>query len=285
MIEINQTLVHQLIKQQFNQWQDLDIKPVAKSGHDNRTFHLGKNMTVRLPSGPGYASQVEKEFTWLPYLQKHLTMTISSPIAKGRPGCGYPYAWSINKYLEGETLTDQNINSLDEFADDLAKFLKNLQAIDASKGPMAGIHNYYRGGNLAVYDNETITALNDLKEILPVELLMKIWQSAKDATNNELKVWVHGDIAPGNLLVKDGKLSAVIDFGILGVGDPACDYAMAWTFFKGKSRDIFLKELDQTMINRACGWALWKALITYQDDQQAASTINEIIKDRKRFGI
>lgn len=114
MIEINKKLVQNLINEQFPQWKDLVIEPVAKSGHDNRTFHLGSKMTVRLPSGKGYAAQVEKELTWLPYLQKHLTMTISSPIAKGYPSCGYPFSWSINKYIEGDTLTKQNINNLNE---------------------------------------------------------------------------------------------------------------------------------------------------------------------------
>ena len=246
-------------------------------------------MTVRLPSGKGYAAQVEKELTWLPYLQKNLTMTISSPIAKGYPSCGYPFSWSINKYIEGDTLTKQNINNLNEFADDLAKFLKEFQKIDTTNGPQAGLHNYYRGGDLAVYHNETIEALENLKTVLPTELLLKIWQRALNASVSDLNVWVHGDIAPGNLLVKNGKLAAVIDFGVLGVGDPSCDYAMAWTFFEEESRQRFLKKLDQGMIDRACGWALWKALITYNSDEaeraeNAQYTINEIIKDEKKLG-
>lgn len=79
-------------------------------------------------------------------------------------------------------------------------------------------------------------------------------------------MWIHGDIAPGNLLVQDGKLSAVIDFGIMGVGDPACDYAMAWTYFTPECRNVFLNGLDEDLIARARGWALWKALITYKGD-------------------
>lgn len=289
MIEINKKLVQNLINEQFPQWKDLVIEPVAKSGHDNRTFHLGSKMTVRLPSGKGYAAQVEKELTWLPYLQKNLTMTISSPIAKGYPSCGYPFSWSINKYIEGDTLTKQNINNLNEFADDLAKFLKEFQKIDTTNGPQAGLHNYYRGGDLAVYHNETIEALENLKTVLPTELLLKIWQRALNASVSDLNVWVHGDIAPGNLLVKNGKLAAVIDFGVLGVGDSSCDYAMAWTFFEEESRQRFLKKLDQGMIDRACGWALWKALITYNSDEaeraeNAQYTINEIIKDEKKLG-
>ena len=246
-------------------------------------------MTVRLPSGKGYAAQVEKELTWLPYLQKHLTMTISSPIAKGYPSCGYPFSWSMNKYIEGDTLTKQNINNLNEFADDLAKFLKEFQKIDTTNGPQAGLHNYYRGGDLQYITMKQSKTLENLKTVLPTELLLKIWQRALNASVSDLNVWVHGDIAPGNLLVKNGKLAAVIDFGVLGVGDPSCDYAMAWTFFEEESRQRFLKKLDQGMIDRACGWALWKALITYNSDEaeraeNAQYTINEIIKDEKKLG-
>ena len=185
--------------------------------------------------------------------------------------------------------TFKNINNLNEFADDLAKFLKEFQKIDTTNGPQAGLHNYYRGGDLAVYHNETIEALENLKTVLPTELLLKIWQRALNASVSDLNVWVHGDIAPGNLLVKNSKLAAVIDFGVLGVGDPSCDYAMAWTFFEEESRQRFLKKLDQRMIDRACGWALWKALITYNSDEaeraeNAQYTINEIIKDEKKLG-
>lgn len=286
MIEINTSLIKNLIKEQFPKWADLEIKPVAKSGHDNRTFHLGKTMTVRLPSAKGYASQVEKEITWLPYLQKYLDMPISSPIEKGVAGCGYPYSWSVNKYIKGETLTKQNVDSLEQLALDLAEFLSKLQAIDATKGPQAGIHNYYRGGNLSFYHDETIAALDKLKDILPTAELYTIWKQALDSFDDNLKVWVHGDVAPGNLLVQDGKLAAVIDFGVLGVGDPACDYAMAWTFFDSNSRKIFLQGLDHAMINRARGWALWKALITYHDSQleradNAKTTINEILQENR----
>lgn len=103
MIEISKDLVGRLIKEQFPQWANLRIEPVKHSGHDNRTFHLGDKMAVRLPSGPDYVPQVEKEAKWLQFLAKHLSLPISNPIAIGKPSEDYPFTWSVNSYLDGET--------------------------------------------------------------------------------------------------------------------------------------------------------------------------------------
>lgn len=269
MNTITVDLVTKLINEQFPEWSDLEIRPVKYSGNDNRTFHLGEHMSVRLPSAAAYAPQVEKEQLWLPILSKELTLPIQIPLAKGEPNEEYPLPWSINNWVEGETLTYQNINNLNQFARDLGTFLIELQSIDASGGPLAGEHNFYRGGSLAVYDEESRHAIEHNKDIFNEKLLRGIWELALASKWNSKPVWVHGDIAPGNLLVKDGKLCAVIDFGILGVGDPACDAAMAWTFFDEDSRKVFkgVLQMDEETWNRARGWALWKALITYNGNR------------------
>ncbi|MEK3664063.1 aminoglycoside phosphotransferase family protein [Paenibacillus sp. FSL F4-0236] len=269
MNTITVDLVARLINEQFPAWSDLEIRPVKFSGNDNRTFHLGEHMSVRLPSAAAYAPQVEKEQQWLPILSKELTLPIQIPLVKGEPNEEYPLPWSINKWVEGETLTHQNINDLNQFARDLGAFLIELQSIDASRGPLAGEHNFYRGGSLAVYDEESRHAIEHNKDIFKEDLLREIWELALDSKWNSKPVWVHGDIAPGNLLVKDGKLCAVIDFGILGVGDPACDAAMAWTFLDEDSRKVFkdVLQMDEETWNRARGWALWKALITYNGNR------------------
>ncbi|EJS69287.1 acetyltransferase [Bacillus cereus] len=265
MHPINVSLVEKLIQEQFPEWAHLEVKPVKLSGHDNRTFHLGDQMSVRLPSDAAYAPQVEKENKWLPILSKELSLPISAPIAKGNPSEEYPWSWSINKWVEGETVTKENVHDLNEFATDLGSFLVALQSIDASNGPIAGAHNFYRGGLISVYDQEAREAIENNKDVFDEALLKHFWNLALRSTWERKPVWVHGDIARGNLLVKDGKLSAVIDFGILGVGDPACDAAMAWTFFDKNSRNIFkeILRMDEETWNRARGWALWKALITY----------------------
>ncbi|HGH7174092.1 TPA: aminoglycoside phosphotransferase family protein [Bacillus wiedmannii] len=277
MNQIDIDLVKRLIGEQFPEWANLEVKPVKFSGHDNRTFHLGDEMSVRLPSDVAYAPQVEKENKWLPILSKELSLPIFIPLAKGNPSEAYPWPWSINKWIEGETVTKQNVRDLSEFAAELGSFLVELQSIDASNGPIAGAHNFYRGGLISVYDEEARDAIENNKDFFDEIILKHLWDLALQSTWERKPVWVHGDVAPGNLLVKDGKLCAVIDFGILGVGDPACDAAMAWTFFDKNSRNVFKKVLrmDEETWNRARGWALWKALITY--DANKAS--NRIVAD------
>lgn len=283
MINITVGLVQRLIDEQFPEWSHLEIKPVQRSGHDNRTFHLGEQMSVRLPSAKSYVPQVEKEQTWLPILTKSLSLPISNPLALGQPNEEYPWPWSINMWLEGETLSHKNINNMNELAQDLGGFLIELQSVDASEGPLAGEHNFYRGGSLSVYDEESRSAIEDSKDVLDSQVLNDIWELSLASVWDSKPVWVHGDVAPGNILVNNGKLCAVIDFGIIGVGDPACDAAMAWTFFDKNSRDIFKQVLhmNEDTWNRARGWALWKALITYvgnkNDDQDIAEDALHVI--------
>lgn len=266
LAEINTELVKKLIKEQFPQWSDLPINPVVKSGNDNRTFHLGNEMSVRLPSAERYALQVEKEQLWLPKLKPHISLPISVPIAKGGPGEGYPWKWSVCQWIEGNSVNTRNIQDMNQFAIDLAKFLKELQSIEKAGAPLAGKHNFYRGGSISVYDEETRTAIRNKRNILDNKAISKIWNKALESEWREKPVWVHGDIAPGNLLVdNEGKLSGVIDFGVMGVGDPSCDLAIAWTFFDDESRQVFKKSmaLDEETWIRGRGWALWKSLITY----------------------
>lgn len=288
---INSDLVARLINEQFPEWSHLYIKPVKNGGNDNRTFHLGDQMSVRLPSAAGYAPQVEKEQKWLPILAEKLSLPVSTPIAKGNPNKEYPWSWSIYKWLEGDPLTHNNIDNLNQLAKDLGSFLKELQSIDASGGPLAGKHNFYRGGSLSIYNKESRNAIENSSGTIDGGLLSEIWSLALDSEWESEPVWVHGDIAPGNLLAKEGKLCSVIDFGIVGVGDPSCDAAIAWTFFDDTSRRVFKNEinLDEGTWNRARGWALWKALITYDSHknfdkvraEEASNTIWTIIEEYK----
>ena len=277
MITINVELVQSLIKEQFPDWSHLEVKPVKNGGHDNRTFHLGDQMSVRLPSAERYIPQVEKEHKWLPFLTKHLSLPISTPLAKGKPADNYPCPWSIYKWVEGETANRENIVDLNQLAKDLGGFLVELQSIDASEGPLAGIHNFHRGGDLAVYDEQSRNAIENNKEIFNEHVLKELWELSLDSKWDREPVWLHGDVATGNILVKDGKLSAVIDFGGLGVGDPSCDAVMAWTFFDDDSRKIFKAalDMDEETWNRARGWALWKALIMFEGNKDANKTMAE----------
>lgn len=262
-INIDANLVKRLIASQFPAFVDLEIKSVELGGWDNYTFHLGDQMLVRLPSAQCYADKVLKEQIWLPKLAPFLPLPIPKPLVMGEPDCGYPWNWSIYNWLDGETASVAKISNMTQFACDLGHFLLALQAVDLKGGPEAGQHNFYRGAPLAVYDDQTRRAIKILENKIDIVAAANIWNEAMSSVLSKDPVWIHGDVASGNLLVKNGYLSAVIDFGGLGIGDPACDLAIAWTFFKSESRREFIKTigLDQGTVARGRGWALWKALI------------------------
>jgi aminoglycoside phosphotransferase (APT) family kinase protein len=256
-------LVDRLIKAQFPEFSDLPIKPVELSGWDNRTFHLGDEMSVRLPSAASYASQVEKEQHWLPRIAPKLPLPISTPVAIGEPSNDFSWPWSIYKWLPGEVATVSRIDDLGQFASDLAEFLRVLQRLDLDGGPTPGKHSGLRGGPVSVWDKATRQAIADLKTTVSPAVATEIWESALSTAWDASPVWVHGDVAAGNLLVRDGRLSAVIDFGQLVTGDPACDMVIAWTLLDADSREVFRDTLgvDHGTWLRGRGWALWKAMI------------------------
>ena len=291
-VNIDVSLVRRLIAAQFPQWADLPITPAVPQGWDNRTFHLGEEMSVRLPSAEGYTAQVDKEHRWLPKLAPLLPLPIPAPLAKGAPGEGYPWHWSVYRWLEGETATIERISHLGELATTLAAFLAALQRIDPAGGPRPGPHNFFRGGPLTTYDRETRDAIATLDGEIDGNAATAVWEAALAASWHGAPVWLHGDVAAGNLLVSDGRLSAVIDFGSSGVGDPACDVTIAWTLLSGESREAFRAALpvDAATWVRGRGWALWKALITlaeYRDTNpakvgEARPVIDAVLAEHKR---
>ncbi len=260
---IDDALVSRLVAAQFPQWSELPIRPVLPSGWDNRTFRLGDTMVVRLPSGNEYADQVAKEQRWLPILAASLPLAIPIPLALGQPAAGYPWNWSVYRWLEGEPASSGSIADLTELASSLGRFLGALQRTDATGGPAPGPHNFHRGGSLAIYDGQTRQGIVTLKGKIDGDAAIAVWEAALASMWQGPPVWVHGDVAASNLLVQAGRLSAVIDFGQLGVGDPACDLVIAWTFFEVASRKAFRDALplDAETWVRGRGWALWKALI------------------------
>ncbi|MEU8261880.1 aminoglycoside phosphotransferase family protein [Micromonospora sp. NPDC048999] len=264
---IDVALVSRLVASQFPRWADLPIRPVAVGGWDNRTFHLGDEMTVRLPSAEGYVPQVEKEHRWLPALAPRLPLAVPIPLAEGKPGEGYPFPWSVRRWIEGETATAERIGDPIRFATDLAGFLAALHHAEPAGGPPAGSHSSFRGAALATYDGETRRAVQLLGDRIPTDTVNRIWAAALRSTWTGPPVWFHGDVAWGNLLVRDGRLTAVIDFGCCGMGDPACDLAVAWTLLAGASQAAFRTALgvDDATWARGRGWVLWKALITLDD--------------------
>ena len=289
--DIDVSLVGRLVTAQFPQWADLLLKLVEFDGWDNRTFRLGEDMTVRLPSAEAYTGQVEKEHRWLPRLAPLLPLPIPVPLAMGIPADGYPWHWSVYRWLEGENATIERIADLHQFATALAQFLAALQRIDPAGGPPPGQHNFFRGAPLAIYDTETRDAIASLNGKIDTDAVTAAWEAALQATWHGPPVWLHGDVSAANLLVKRGRLSAVIDFGCSGVGDPACDLTIVWTLFSGESREAFCAALpvDGATWARGRGWALWKGLITLAEHintnpleaEKARRAIDKVLADHK----
>jgi aminoglycoside phosphotransferase (APT) family kinase protein len=282
---LNESFARRLIDSQFPQWAHLPITAVDLDGWDNRSFRLGSELTIRLPSGNWYAQQVDKEQHWLPVLAPQLPLPIPTPVAKGEPDAEFPYPWSVYRWLDGEPASSAHIRDLSDFATTLARFLKALDRVDTTNGPTPGRHNFFRGGPLANYEDETIAAIDALADEIPVEDVKRVWADANASCWEREPVWIHGDVAASNLLIRDGQLAAVLDFGCCGVGDPACDTVVAWTFLSGSSRDRFRAErdLDSGTWSRGRGWALWKALITLAGSlengaPEAADTRREIAR-------
>lgn len=264
---IDEMLVRRLVSTQFPEWAHLPVKPIVCGGMDNRSFRLGDEMVVRLPSAAAYAAQPEKESVWLPRLAPSLQLAIPPCVALGQPAEGYPWRWSIYRWIEGESVAPEEVANSKVFAAGVADFLVALQRIDAKGGPAPGAHNFHRGGSLTAYDAETRDALQHLEWRIDTKAATALWAAATRTAWTHCPVWIHGDISVGNLLSQDNRLIGVIDFGNLGVGDPACDLSIAWTVFRGESRKAFQSKLpyDPATWLRARAWTLWKALIIAAD--------------------
>jgi aminoglycoside phosphotransferase (APT) family kinase protein len=291
---IDAALVERLIAAQFPQWAELPVAPVEVDGWDNRTYRLGADMTVRLPTAAGYVAGIAKENEWLPRLAPQLPLPIPQVLAAGRPGEGYPHPWSVRGWLPGTTLSMPELADPVRFATDLAAFLHALQACDTTDGPMAGEHSFYRGTPPSHYDAETRACLADLDGRIDTRRATAVWEAALKAEWDGEPVWFHGDIATGNLLIDAGRLSAVIDFGTSGVGDPSCDLVITWVTLTGEAREAFRTAMaqDAGMWARARGWGLWKAMLqlsggSHTDPALAPvfeRVIADILDDHDRHG-
>lgn len=257
-------LARELILEQFPEFAHMPISEVEKQGHDNRTYRLGNEMLIRMPTAAAYALKVPKEQELLPQLASHLTtVTIPVPIKMGAPSNNYPYPFSIYKWLPGKSINLRILNTEEmvQLAFNLAKFLKELQNITMVDGPGPGQHNWWRGDHVSVYDKGAQEQIAELAGVIDVDKALNFWKKACATRWNKPPVWIHGDFAIGNMLMHEGKLSAIIDFDGVAIGDPACDLVIAWTYLEGKARDIFISEmtLDSDTWLRARAWALWKA--------------------------
>lgn len=256
-VRIDRKLAARLISEQFPQWADFHIAPVESAGTDNTIFRLGANLVIRMPRIKWAVGQGEKERVWLPKLAPRLPLDIPEPVAMGQPGQGYPWRWSIHRWLDGQNPMVGHLAG-DETAMALARFIMALQEIDTTGAPSAPL----RGAPLWTRDTATREAIAALSGEIDTGAALDVWENALAAPEwDQPPVWFHGDLLPGNLLFQNGRLSAVIDFGGLGIGDPACDLMIAWGLLQGRSRQIFRQTLsvDDAMWARGRGHAMSQA--------------------------
>jgi aminoglycoside phosphotransferase (APT) family kinase protein len=253
-------LVRRLLARQFPQWADLKIELVASYGTDHDIYRLGDHLAARLPRIGWATKQAATETEWLPRFAPHLPLALPLQLAMGHPAKGYPFDWSVYEWLPGEN-ANGTIDDLDQAAVDLAAFVKALRRVDTSGAhprPPQG-----RGGPLKEYDEQVRRSITQLGERIGGDATLRSWEESLGAPAwDGAEVWVHGDLLPGNLLVVDGRLSAVIDWGGLNVGDPACDLQPAWNVFVGDRGVRFRAELDVDDASwlRGRGWALYQAV-------------------------
>ena len=260
---IDAALVGRLLAGQFPQWADRPLRRVASAGTDNAIYRLGADMCLRLPRRPEAVDQVVKECRWLPALAP-LPLAVPKPLGRGAPAEGYPWPWAVYSWIEGETATLDRLDDPLEAAATLARFITALQAIDATGGPPSGPQNHFRGVPLAQMDGRTRRAIASLAGEIDVQTAGAVWEAALAAPSwAAAPVWVHGDIQSGNLLARDGRIAAVIDLGLLGVGDPACDLTVAWMLLPAEARRAFRAALavDDATWMRGRGWALYAGVI------------------------
>ena len=284
-VETDASLVRRLLASQFPHWAGLAIEPVASAGTDNAIYRLGDELAVRMPRISWAVGQVEREQRWLPLLAPLLPVAIPVPIARGEPAEIYPWQWSVYRWLDGENPPVDGLSDAGSLATELAEFIAALQRVDVLDGPAAG-----RGAPLSKRDDPTRAAIDALHGMIDTSAAAAAWGKALQAPAwTGRPKWVHGDLAPGNLLLVEGRLNAVIDFAGVGVGDPACDVMVAWNLLPARSRGEFRSALqvDDATWERGRGWALSVALIQLPyyhrtNPQLAASaryTIAEVLAD------
>ena len=276
---IDDDLARRLVDTQFPQWSARPLRRVAPAGSDHVIYRLGEELSVRLPRHDGAVGQAAKDLHWLPRLAPYLPLAVPEPVAVGRPDFGYPWEWGIARWLDGEVATAEALGDSPRTAAELAGFLKALQAI-----PPVTDDPDLLGRPLAERDAGMRAAIASVPAVFDAGALTAVWEAALAAPAwSRPPVWLHGDFHTGNLLTVGGRLSAVIAFGWLGVGDPACDLTVAFSLLPARHRPAFRDALgvDDATWARGRGWTLAGGLNAYvsyaaADARIAAHTTRQI---------
>jgi aminoglycoside phosphotransferase (APT) family kinase protein len=257
-VPINVGLVRRLVSEQFPHLVDLPVEQVRSTGTVNAIFRLGDDLCVRLPRVAAWASSLEREVTWLPRIAPHVSLPVPEPFILGHPAQGFPFSWAIFRWIEGRPYADDRVSDEREAARDLARFVAELRKMDVAGAPRAGRRP------LRDLDEATRRAIEEAGGVIDADAAAAAWTAALEAPPWDGEpVWIHTDLLRPNLLVCDGRLAAVIDFGDAGAGDPAADVIAAWSVFGPAGREVFRHELgvDEGTWQRARGYALHQALL------------------------
>jgi aminoglycoside phosphotransferase (APT) family kinase protein len=275
-IEIGLPLVRRLVDASLPQLRGRPLRPVAASGSTNALFRLGDDLLVRLPRQPGGSAAIEKEARWLPHVAGSLPVAVPEMVAVGEPDPAYPERWSVVSWIDGAT-PDVPVagprRPAERIARDLANFLRALGETqvppDARADPAL---RSYRGAPLAAMDASAREYLADCRHLpgldLDLDACLRVWEAAVAMPASEKAValrWLHGDLLAENLLLRDGRLAAVLDFGSLSIGDPTVDLIVGWEMLDPHGRELFRSILgvDQATWLRGRAWALAIALMTF----------------------
>jgi aminoglycoside phosphotransferase (APT) family kinase protein len=280
-IDLDAALVRRLVAVQFPRWASLPVERLASSGTENAMFRLGDDKVVRLPRHPGAVESVAHEQRWLARLGPRLTVPAPVPLEHGEPGEGFPWPWSVYRWLDGRNPVAGAVEDPRALAEDLGAFVAGLRGIDARDGPPNG-----RGVPLTERDAYTRSAIDQLEGRIDTDAVTALWEEAlRVPARTGPPVWAHGDLSPGNVLVADGRLTAVIDFGCVGVGDPAVDLIVAWNLLPASARATFREAVgaDDAEWARGRGWALSISLIQlpfyWETNPPLAENSRHVIKE------
>ncbi|MEO3746082.1 aminoglycoside phosphotransferase family protein [Plantactinospora sp. B5E13] len=259
-LPVDESLVRTLLKAQRPEWAELPLS-VAGSGTDNTMFRLGDDLLVRLPRTPDKEPSIRKEQKWLPRLAPRLTLAVPEPVFAGAPSPDFPLAWSVYRWIDGAEPGPDTVEDWPAFGTDLAAFVRQLHGLDLTGATRADDLGGYRGGSLRSFDEWVGGYFADCRAIGPsldLETVERLWRDALDLPEpSGSHVWLHSDLRPTNLLVRDGRLCAVIDFGALAVGFPDAEHAPVWDL-PTPARQAYWDslDLDDLTWTRARAWAI-----------------------------
>ncbi|MCV0428035.1 MAG: aminoglycoside phosphotransferase family protein [Roseibium sp.] len=258
----DEPLVRRLLKLHAPDWAELQISRLQSSGTDNALYRLGETLLMRLPRRLSAISLLEKETVWLPQLTG-LPLEVPKVRLAVCPSFEFEFGFTVFDWLDGDIAECQSLEDTEQAAQDMAQFLKALQVKSTVGAPVAGDCNHHRGVALSLLSTNTLEAIEGLADEIDVKAAKNIWHEACALPFQGKPAWLHGDLKSDNLIAREGRLSAVIDWGLCAVGDPAADNSVAWSWVEPEARDVFQSEmdLDESEWLRAKGWALYGAAI------------------------